>query len=143
MTWNMTPMAHKRGIKMNQVASLAVLALVWIAAGAGCGSSSTSSTEADAVAAAEGRFLRTWMQAEEAATRKCSHKTHGQDCYVAIVGPRQEMAMAEFTKFIRELLDQGLGPDCSDSLEDALYSMNSVPFFPGESAAACRAESQK
>jgi hypothetical protein len=134
---------NKRSTVKNQVAYLAVLALVWIAAGAGCGSSSTSSTEADTVAAAEGKFLRTWRQAEEAATRKCSHKTHGRDCYVAIVGPRQEMAMAEFTKFIRELLDQGLGPDCTDRLEEALYTMNSVPFFPGESAAVCRAESQK
>lgn len=110
----------------------------------GCGSS-TSSREATAVTVAEARFLKQWGDADQVASRRCSGKrgSKGAACIEDVGIPRQARAMARFDKAVEALLDSGVGPECAEALEDALAASNSIPSFPGETSAICRAESQK
>jgi len=123
---------------------LLLLALVLLAAGIGCGSPSTDPTEAAAIAAAEDEFLRKWRHAEAATAKQCGDRQRGNSdaCYDRIAR-RQQRAAIEFAEFIRDVREQGVGPECDDALEGALYSTNSVPFFLGEATAVCRAESRQ
>lgn len=130
--------------KTGRVACLAVVGLLWGVAGAGCGASSKSSADADAVATVEGEFFQALTRAEEAATRICSRQEDPpEDCHFAIAGPRQQVAITKFSDAIHDLLDQGVGPECTEALEDALHTRSSLPSFPGHTAAVCRTESQR
>lgn len=109
-----------------------------------CGTSETSPPEARSAVAAEDGFVSRWGQAERAAMAKCLgiEGEEGAKCLQSVALPRQERAGVRFLDAIEELLDGGVGPKCADALEESRSSITSVPSFPGEAGAICRAESQ-
>lgn len=123
---------------------LLFLALVGLV---GCGSSAspTSSSEAQAVATAERTFLTDWRRANLLAIQRCAGMKglEGVKCSQAVTQPRQGPATADFLKAFEAILAGGVGPKCEEALEDALYSVTSVPAFGGATTSVCLIESRR
>jgi hypothetical protein len=124
------------------------LALLLVAAFilVGCGSTATTSpAEARAVAVAETRFLNEWGHGYHLGLARCRglKEEAGLECLHRVESPPQGKAMVRFSGSIEDILDEGVGPECAASLEDANASMPSVPYFAGSTRTTCRAESRE
>jgi hypothetical protein len=97
------------------------------------------------VATAERTFLGEWRRANELAIQRCAGMKgpEGVKCSQAVTQPRQGPATADFLKAFEAILAGGVGPKCEEALENALYSVTSVPAFGGATTSMCRAESRQ
>jgi hypothetical protein len=123
------------------------LLLACVAMVAGCGGSSESTSRADvkAVAVAERELGNAWRRANVLGKKRCLSKKSEQSasrCFRKVVPPRERAAQAEFSVAIEKVLAGGVGSDCADALEEAMAESQTIPLFPGDATAACRAESR-
>ena len=112
---------------------------------AACGSSdTTSAAESASVVKAEHQYRLEARRAHYLGTRRCrglSEQAASARCYEGVAGGLEADARARFAGTITHLLDQGLGDECREALEEASTSMNSVLAFSGGIASRCRSES--
>ena len=111
----------------------------------GCGSSATTSpAEAKMVAVVEHKFGMRIRRAVTSARAQCSEKSGRveESCFQKLVFQGEGKPTVAFEAAIEELLDSGVGPDCTEVLEEALATINSVPLFPGGTASICLSESR-
>lgn len=128
----------------HRLLSAILLSMLGAILAVGCGSSATTSrSEVVAVAAAEQKFAAVLRQANMAAKEECrSRSNHVRiHCFQKAFEAGEEKAASDFSDAIERLLAGGVGSGCAAALEEALGSVSSVPLFPGDAAAACRAES--
>jgi hypothetical protein len=126
--------------------SLAMLLVVAVFILSGCGSASTTSpAEAKAVAVAETRFLNEWGHAYHLTLARCKGLSEeaGRKCVERVEYPPQGKAMGRFAEVIEGILDEGVGPECTEELEETLATLTSVSSFPGGATATCREESRR
>lgn len=97
------------------------------------------------MAIAERTFLSEWRRANELAIQRCAGMKglEGVRCSQAVTQPRQGPATADFLKAFEAILAGGVGPKCEEALENALYSVTSVPAFGGATTFMCRTESRR
>jgi hypothetical protein len=111
----------------------------------GCGSSATTTpAQARAVAVAETRFLSEWGHAYHVGLARCRglKEEAGLKCLHRVESPLQGKAAGRFLDSIEAVLDEGVGPECTEALEEAKAGIPSIPSFAGGTRTTCRAESR-
>jgi hypothetical protein len=122
--------------------ALSLFCALWVVA---CGGTTATTSRADvaAVSAAERGLDISWRQANAVTMRRCERgrdRKEAKACLRRLGPPREEAAAGRFTAAIKKVLANGVGEECKEALEQALENSGEVPFYPGETAAACRAE---
>ena len=135
----------KRTVQAPAACIVALVLLLSATALAGCGSSATTSpAEAKVIAVAEQKLGVGIRRAVIEAKFQCSKKS-GQaeeSCFQRLVWQGEGKPTTAFMATVEGLLEGGVGPECAESLEEALSTINSVPLFPGGTASICQAESR-
>ena len=133
--------------RKRQVLAACVVALVLLLSAIaviGCGSSATTSpAEAKAVAVAEHKFGMANRRGVAAARAQCSKKSGraAESCYQKRVALQEEKHRVAFRATIEEVLESGVGPECTEALEKALSTVGPALFLGG-TASVCQAESR-
>jgi hypothetical protein len=110
-----------------------------------CGSSATTSpADAKKIGVAEHEFSMGIRRAVIDAKAQCSKKKGqaAEICLQRLVFRGEAKPTVAFETAVKRVLESGVGPECAESLEEALSTISSVPLFPGGTASVCLAESR-